>query len=93
MEKSTEDLLGKFARDKITGFEGVVITVAKHVTGCDTVYLRPKAINGNELKDGATFDVGRVEVVDDSAKAVKAEDVADPNGKGGAEDLSTYQRG
>ena len=80
--------LGKLGRDQVTGFEGIIVAWTQHLTGCDSYSLRPRAVNGNELKDGAVFDVGRVDIVGEgvSAKAVQGD-------KPGAEDLSKFANG
>ncbi|EPN30018.1 hypothetical protein A245_46208, partial [Pseudomonas syringae pv. actinidiae ICMP 19096] len=38
--------LGKKARDKISGFEGVITGRAQYLTGCDQYVLSPAAKNG-----------------------------------------------
>lgn len=58
--------LGMVAKDRITGFEGVVTGHCRHLTGCDTYGLAAQ-----ELKDGKTvdvhwFDVNRLEIIDES---------------------------
>lgn len=39
--------LGEVVKDKVTGFSGIVIGRASHISGCDTYGVQPK-----ELKDG-----------------------------------------
>jgi len=55
--------LGIKAKDKITGFEGVVTGVCKYISGCNQALLTPP------VKDGAYvephwFDVQRVEALE-----------------------------
>ena len=68
------DKLGKFARDKITGFEGTVIAKISYLFGCAQYNLVPKAKEG-KLEDGQWFDEGRIEIIGDGVKPeeVKAE--------------------
>jgi len=71
--------LGKKAKDKITGFEGILVTRAQYITGCDQYAICPKAKDG-EIFDYQYFDESRIKVTGDG---VKIEDVAfkkDPGG-------------
>lgn len=43
--------LGDFARDEITGFEGVVIARAEYLNGCISYHIQPE-----ELKDGSPIE-------------------------------------
>lgn len=43
--------LGDRARDPITGFEGIVTTYSRHLTGCDSVWLRGKAGEDGKSKE------------------------------------------
>lgn len=47
--------LGLRAKDKISGFEGVITSRVQYLTGCDRYYLQPKAKNG-AFVDGSYFD-------------------------------------
>ena len=72
--------LGKLARDKITGFEGIVTCHAKHLYGCDSYGLTPEIDNDGKLRDTCWFDEGRIEITGDG---IKPEDVtASKNGAG-----------
>ncbi|MCY1290512.1 hypothetical protein D9M70_396610 [compost metagenome] len=64
--------LGKRARDKITGFEGIVTGRAQYLTGCDQYVLAPPAKDGN-LSRGEWFDEGRLMVLGDG---IRPEEVA-----------------
>ena len=54
--------LGKMARDKVTGFEGVIIGRLNYLFGCAQYCLSPRAVK-NELKNSEWFDEGRIEVI------------------------------
>jgi hypothetical protein len=54
--------LGQRARDKVTGFEGVLTGMARYLYGCDQYCIVP-AVKEGELKDGHWFDEGRVEIL------------------------------
>jgi len=66
--------LGKLGRDKVTGFEGIIVAKGIHLFGCTTYALAPKAKDG-EIKDSHWFDEGRIEITGEgiTAEEVKAE--------------------
>lgn len=66
--------LGRKARDKITGFEGVITGRAQYLTGCDQYVLVP-GIKDGQLQKSEWFDEGRLVVLGDG---FTAEDVAGP---------------
>jgi hypothetical protein len=79
--------IGKYARDKITGFEGTITVFASHITGCDTYSLQPKCKTGsNEIPDSRGFDIGRIEIINTEIP-ITPEQVSDPSGKKGACDI------
>ena len=53
--------LGQKAKDKITGFKGIITGRAQYLYGCDQYCIVPAAAKG-EIKEGHWFDEGRVEV-------------------------------
>lgn len=66
------DNLGKKARDKVTGFEGVITGKVYYLYGCAQYCLVPKARNG-KLGESEWFDIGRVEVFENDR--ISQEDV------------------
>ena len=56
--------LGVRAKDKVTGFEGLVIGKASYITGCDQYLLQPAVEAGKADKkpEGHWFDEQRLEV-------------------------------
>ncbi len=72
--------LGVKAKDKITGFEGIVIAKTEWLTGCDQYVLKARAKKGQLPLDGQWFDEGELEITGEGihAKEVKSED--DPGG-------------
>ena len=74
--------LGKKARDKITGFEGIIVGKVVHLYGCATYGLAPQAVIEGKPAHTAWFDEGRIEIIGDgiSPESVQAE-------KPGGEDL------
>jgi len=75
--------LGKFARDKITGFEGTITVYAQHLYGCDSYVITPR-VQDNKPEDSRTYDVGRIEIIGDGTRP---EEVASADGKKGPEDI------
>jgi hypothetical protein len=72
--------LGKLGRDKITGFEGIIVGKGTFLFGCNTYSLAPKAKDG-VFHESHTFDVGRIEIIGEgiTAEEVKSEK---PGGEG-----------
>lgn len=67
--------LGVKAKDKITGFEGIVTGVASYLTGCNQWLLQPPAKDGAYV-EGRWLDEGKIEAIGEgiNAKEVKAEE-------------------
>jgi hypothetical protein len=55
--------LGDRARDPVTGFEGIVTTHSRHITGCDTVWLTGPVGDDGKRRE-LCVDVLRVELVE-----------------------------
>jgi hypothetical protein len=54
--------LGALAKDKITGFEGIITGHVKYLYGCDQYGLTPPAKDG-KIGDTQYFDEGRIEII------------------------------
>ncbi len=61
--KEAMNLLGLKARDLVTGFEGVVTTVAFDLYGCIQAVVTPPVKDGKR-EDGQWFDTKRLEITD-----------------------------
>lgn len=57
------EVLGCKARDRVTGFEGVITTLSFDLYGCVQYILSPPMNSSGEIPQGAWFDVNRVEVL------------------------------
>ena len=57
------ELLGKKAKDSVTGQEGVVTTISFDLFGCVQAVITPAAKDG-KLLDGNWMDVTRLEILD-----------------------------
>ena len=71
--------LGLKAKDKITGFKGIITARVQYITGCDQYCLVPKA-SGGEIKDGQYFDESRLDIVGKGIKVKEVQDEVDPGG-------------
>lgn len=56
--------LGKKGKDKITGFEGIIISKINYLFGCSQYGITPQVKEG-EMKRSDTeyFDEGRIEII------------------------------
>lgn len=54
--------LGQKAKDKVTGFEGILTGMARYLYGCDQYCIVPPVIDG-KIGDSQWFDEGRIEVI------------------------------
>ncbi len=56
--------LGQKAKDKITGFEGILTARHQYITGCDQYAISPIGLNkDNQPKEIYQFDEGRIEIL------------------------------
>ncbi len=56
--------LGKLGKDKITGFQGIIIGKIEYLFGCTQYGLAPRALNeGNKIIETNWFDEGRIEII------------------------------
>jgi hypothetical protein len=56
--------LGMTAKDKITGFTGVVTGVCFYLSGCNQALVVPPVSKDGSFKDGQWFDFQRLEIKD-----------------------------
>lgn len=72
--------LGKKGRDKVTGFEGVIIANANYLFGCKQYGLAPKAVDG-KIEPTQWFDEGRIEIIGEGIEVqeVTGENPGGPN--------------
>lgn len=70
-------LLGRPARDKVTDFAGIVSSVSFDLYGCVQVALTPRQQGASaEVKHGAWFDIGRLDVDYDAERVMPVPDFA-----------------
>lgn len=56
-------ILGQKAKDKITGFKGILIGKITYLTGCDQYGIAPAVGTDGKVGDTAWFDEGRIVVI------------------------------
>jgi hypothetical protein len=61
--------LGDRARDRITGYKGIVVGKSQHITGCDRVTLQAETGADGKMPDCYSFDITTVEVLERGAVA------------------------
>lgn len=61
--------MGKQAKCKLTGFNGIITGYCQYVTGCDQVLITPK-MTDNKYPEGQWLDVNRIEVKSNSKAIV-----------------------
>lgn len=59
--------LGDVARDKITGFTGVVVCRSKWLHGCERLVLQPRELKDGKPIESAAFDEPQLELVERAA--------------------------
>jgi hypothetical protein len=66
---------GKEAKDKITGFKGIITAKCEYIYGCTQYGLTPKTSKNGEQKDIGWFDEGRINIIGKGieVKEVKSE--------------------
>ena len=71
-----EDLLGKKAKDKITGFEGIITSKHVYLTGCTQYGIQPTIDKDGKVPDKNYFDEGRIEIIGEgfTGESVTAKD-------------------
>jgi hypothetical protein len=64
--------LGNKAKDKITGFEGVLTARSQYITGCDQYAITAESEKKGQEPVICWFDEGRIEIL---AESIAPEDV------------------
>lgn len=73
---------GKKAKDKISGFEGIITGKASYMYGCDQYLISPKIGADGSHRQGVWFDEGRIEVLSGKRAIEPAEVQVEKNGAG-----------
>jgi hypothetical protein len=70
--------LGDKVKDKVSGFNGVVVSKTKYLNGCCRVGVKPQSLEKGSTIDEEWFDVGQLEIVDKKAVSVVPKDTGGP---------------
>ncbi len=67
--------LGKKAKDKITGFQGILTARCEFLTGCNRYCIQPTELKDGNPIDSIYFDEAQIEIISDgiSEKEVQGE--------------------
>jgi len=65
-------ILGKKAKDKVTGFEGIIVGRIEYLFGCNQYGIAPEAKDG-KVNDTHWFDEGRIEVLGPGVTAAEVQ--------------------
>jgi hypothetical protein len=60
--------LGKRAKDKITGFEGVITARCEFLTGCSRYCIQPTALKDGKPIESIYFDEDQIEIIGSGIK-------------------------
>jgi hypothetical protein len=71
-----EKFLGKKAKDKITGFEGIITSKHLYLTGCTQYGIQPIIDKDGKFQEKEYFDEGRLEIIGGgfTKESISAED-------------------
>ena len=56
------EALGKNAEDRVTGFKGVVSSIAFELYGCIQCVVTPPVDKDGKVRDGRWFDINRLKI-------------------------------
>jgi len=56
------EFMGKEAKDKVTGFTGIITGRTQWLYGCDQYCITPK-VKDEKMGDTSWFDEGRIEII------------------------------
>ena len=80
--------LGDRAKDKITGFTGIVTAITRWISGCDRINVQPEVLHDGRPIEGQCFDDTQLEVVEKNVLKISEADGAGKK-KGGPRPTQT----
>jgi hypothetical protein len=69
-----QQLLGKTAKDRITGLSGIVTGYCVYITGCNQALIQPPVDKEGKMVTGCWVDADRLEVSKDPAFSLAVKD-------------------
>lgn len=85
--------LGVPAKDKVTGFKGMLTGYCKYLTGCDQYLITPECDDDNKPGKSGWYDENRIEFTSTDQPPLVLEDETDkeePRKKGSMDPAPTY---
>ena len=70
-QKIIDKFLGKKIKDKVSGMEGMVVSITHFLNGCVRVSIQPPVDQDNKMQDERWFDYQQVELVEPKKVNVK----------------------
>lgn len=86
--ETAENLLGKEVKEKVSGFRGIMTSYSRALYGCTQCCVVPPVDKDGKAVEGGWYDIGRLEIV---GKGITKEEVADPDGGKGGENMSHHR--
>ena len=71
IETTDEFQFGDTARDKITGFKGIITGFATYLTGCTQLLLSPRVQEDGKYPDATWIDIDRLQVISTDATGIE----------------------
>jgi hypothetical protein len=68
--------MGLTAKDKITGFKGVITSRTQFINGCNRYGIEPPMDKDGKLPEAHAFDEARIEVIDGANHSAMAREAA-----------------
>jgi len=68
--------LGQLVKDRITGFEGIVIAITNWLYGCNRITIQPRELKDGKPVEAQSFDVQQLEIIDDKPMSMKTSKMA-----------------
>lgn len=74
MGKRSEEIeLGDVAKDDVTGFQGVVVSVTRWLHGCDRINIQPQSLDKDgRVRESQVFDRNQMTLIKKNAVKVTA---------------------
>jgi hypothetical protein len=62
--------LGDKVKDRVSGFQGVVVSKTNYLNGCCRVGVKPQALEKGSTIDEEWFDIGQIDLISPKAVSV-----------------------
>lgn len=66
--------LGQEAKDKVTGFQGILTGYCHYITGCDQYLIQPKCEKNTTFPEAQWIDEGKIELIE-GGRSFEKEDI------------------